>query len=833
MALTTAQIQNAYVAFFNRPADVAGLTYWSTYAGSTADLLNTFAQSAEYKSLYSGLNNTQTVNAVYQNLFGHAPDVAGLQYWVTQLDQGKLAIGNIADAINKGAQGTDATIISNKVTAATAFTTALDTTAEIVAYAGVNATGLDAVKAWLAAVTSDSATLTTATSTATLTSITNTVLNNVGGTSYSLTTGVDNLTGTGANDIFTADNTGSSKQLVAADQINGGAGTDTLKIYNASGDAIESVAFGTLSSIENLYLNNGALANTKTLDVSAQTGVTSLEIASPVAIADGATFTVKTASTQAVKLTNVNGVTGGATSTLALDGASNVVLNGVGTDLTLDLKSTGTTLNLTTATAASTATLTNTGGALATLNIAGDKALTLTNNLSTLKTIDGSTATGDLTLGGLNAATVTVKTGAGTDSLAIQATAKVAVDTGAGVDTVTLKSALAAGSTLSLGAGNDKLLINGGSVAAGASVIDGGDGTDSIAANLLNAGNAAQFKNFELVNLDSTTGFDLALLGTNNTITGLTMSTASTSGTYQNVTQAMGLTVDYVGDNSGVTNTLSMTGVTGTTDSYTITFNAAAATTAAGSVDVRAGKVVAAGIENFNIVSGGTNHWNELTLGTNTSAQKVTITGGSDLTLAFDSNFGSTTAPLTGVTTVDGSAATGKLNINLANVVPATAGLVVKGGSAADTITTNATATTLTGGAGADNFVVTSAVTGSTSAPVITTITDAAAGDKLTFSGLGTAVWTSAKVDVSTATALFGGTTNALNLAVSAAGDSHAQVKWFQYAGNTYVLVHSDAAATANNAFSTTDQVIKLTGLIDLASATFADGGATASLTLA
>jgi TorA maturation chaperone TorD len=125
MALTTAQIQNAYVAFFNRPADVAGLTYWSSYAGSSADLLNTFAQSAEYKSLYSGMNNTQLVNAVYQNLFGHAPDIAGLTYWVTQLDQGKLAIGNIADAINKGAQGTDATIIDNKTTAATEFTKAL------------------------------------------------------------------------------------------------------------------------------------------------------------------------------------------------------------------------------------------------------------------------------------------------------------------------------------------------------------------------------------------------------------------------------------------------------------------------------------------------------------------------------------------------------------------------------------------------------------------------------------------------------------------------------------------------------------------------------------
>lgn len=188
MALTTAQIQNAYVAFFNRPADVAGLQYWSTYAGSTGDLLNTFAQSSEYKGLYANMNSTQIVNAVYQNLFGRAPEVSGLNYWVGQLDNGKLAIGNIADAINKGSQGADATIISNKVAAATSFTNGLDTTAKIVAYAGVNSTGLTAVKNWLAAVTSDAATLTSATSTTGLSTIISTVQSNVassGSTFYS------------------------------------------------------------------------------------------------------------------------------------------------------------------------------------------------------------------------------------------------------------------------------------------------------------------------------------------------------------------------------------------------------------------------------------------------------------------------------------------------------------------------------------------------------------------------------------------------------------------------------------------------------------------------
>ena len=106
MALSVSQIQNAYVAFFNRPADVAGLNYWSSYAGSSSDLLRTFAQQSEYTSLFTGLNNTQAVNLIYNNLFGRDADLPGLNYWVGQLANGKVTVANIADAVNKGAQGT-------------------------------------------------------------------------------------------------------------------------------------------------------------------------------------------------------------------------------------------------------------------------------------------------------------------------------------------------------------------------------------------------------------------------------------------------------------------------------------------------------------------------------------------------------------------------------------------------------------------------------------------------------------------------------------------------------------------------------------------------------
>jgi len=281
MALTIAQIQNAYVAFFNRPADVAGLQYWSSYAGNSADLLNTFAESAEYKDLYAGMNSTQLVNAVYQNLFGRPAEVAGLTYWVGQLDNGALKIGNIAEAINKGSQGTDADIISNKVTAATAFTNALDTNAEIVAYASANDTALNAVKTWLNTVTSDAASVTAATG-APLENVLNTVQNNSNenaGQTVMLTKGLDNVQGTAGNDtiigsITAVNGTGELDTLSTLDIINGGAGKDTLKIASslAAGTALP---LANISNVEVIEIEGTAGV---TVNTSAVAGVTDLNV---------------------------------------------------------------------------------------------------------------------------------------------------------------------------------------------------------------------------------------------------------------------------------------------------------------------------------------------------------------------------------------------------------------------------------------------------------------------------------------------------------------------------------------------------------------------------
>ena len=79
MAVNTAQVQQAYVAFFNRPADLAGLNYWtSSPAASVANLLDAFSKTPEYTSLYSNMNSTQLVLMPTSSAASRLYDVASM-----------------------------------------------------------------------------------------------------------------------------------------------------------------------------------------------------------------------------------------------------------------------------------------------------------------------------------------------------------------------------------------------------------------------------------------------------------------------------------------------------------------------------------------------------------------------------------------------------------------------------------------------------------------------------------------------------------------------------------------------------------------------------------
>lgn len=148
-------IQKLYVAYFNRPADVNGLAYWETVVeaqgGSTTAVSAAFAAEAEYEVEYADLTNAQIIAKVFQNLFG--ANNAGESYWVDILDAKKLTIDQIVTEVAGGAQGSDKVAYENKVKAAAAFTTALDTPAEIAGYDGEEANLL--AKEFIASVTDD------------------------------------------------------------------------------------------------------------------------------------------------------------------------------------------------------------------------------------------------------------------------------------------------------------------------------------------------------------------------------------------------------------------------------------------------------------------------------------------------------------------------------------------------------------------------------------------------------------------------------------------------------------------------------------------------------
>lgn len=204
MAIVTAHVtavQQLYVAYFNRPADTAGLDYWTNVVaaqkGSTAAVSAAFAAEAEYKTAYANMTNAQVVNQVYQNLFGRPAETAGQTYWADLLDRKVITIDKVVAEIAKGAQTTDAEAYENKVAGAAAFTAALDTAAEQNGYKGAAANSQ--AKAFISSITTD-ATLSAAIAPAALSASVAKVV--AAGTPFTLTSGLTALTS--AQEVRTA-----------------------------------------------------------------------------------------------------------------------------------------------------------------------------------------------------------------------------------------------------------------------------------------------------------------------------------------------------------------------------------------------------------------------------------------------------------------------------------------------------------------------------------------------------------------------------------------------------------------------------------------------------
>lgn len=143
-------VQAMFVAYYARPADPAGMTYWKEQLlaakGDPAAISQAFGDSAEFLAVYGGLSDSELISRLYQQLFSRAPDVQGLAFYLDQLQSGAMSPADIAMGIARGAQGMDAELWETKLQAADALTQALEDDALLLnAYRG----DLQAVKAFM------------------------------------------------------------------------------------------------------------------------------------------------------------------------------------------------------------------------------------------------------------------------------------------------------------------------------------------------------------------------------------------------------------------------------------------------------------------------------------------------------------------------------------------------------------------------------------------------------------------------------------------------------------------------------------------------------------
>lgn len=287
---------------------------------------------------------------------------------------------------------------------------------------------------------------------------------------------------------------------------------------------------------------------------------------------------------------------------------------------------------------------------------------------------------------------------------------------------------------------------------------------------------------------------------------------------------------------------------TGTADVLNVVLN----NSGAGSLN--GGTVVAADVEtiNINTKDSGTLANTAATLDVATlvatSAKSIVVTGNNGLNLNNTGNTKVTSFDASGVVGngADDTAANLVVRFTSANNT-ATAEVTIKGGAGNDVLTGNAAKDTLIGGAGDDTldgaagvdvltggegkdiFVFTTVASSGVS---YDTITDLAVADVIRFS-----------TNITNADGVTTVTGNQLGAVLSGIDASNAVfqdyldaaankgagvVSWFQTGGNTYVVQDINGAATFQNGL---DNVVKITGLVDLTNATWT--GATADLTIA
>lgn len=145
-SISLSTVQSLYVAYYGRPADPAGLSYWAQRlednGGDTTAIIKAFGDSAEYVDRFSDSDSATLVNNLYRQLFGRDAEDTGRDFYVNMLESGEKSLAEIALTISNAAQGSDSEVFAGRVEVADAFTKELDTAEEIAAYSTERGIGI-------------------------------------------------------------------------------------------------------------------------------------------------------------------------------------------------------------------------------------------------------------------------------------------------------------------------------------------------------------------------------------------------------------------------------------------------------------------------------------------------------------------------------------------------------------------------------------------------------------------------------------------------------------------------------------------------------------------
>jgi S-layer protein len=554
---------------------------------------------------------------------------------------------------------------------------------------------------------------------------------------------------------------------------------------------------------------------------------------------DGATIGNATAlsALESVSLTNSAGaivVDNGATAT-TLD----ATVDGITGSMDIDNGAASvTTLDITTANNDSAFTLT--GTAVTDLAVSGDSDLDLTGStLSALETVTVTGSTG-VTAGDLSAvASLTSIDASGTsgDNSATIDASNATYTGGTGADALTL-GADTVSKAIDLGAGDDTLTLNAATTTVPTATVAGGDGTDTVSMDSTSADSfdantnfATAISGFEQLLISDKVDVDTADVTID--VEALGFSYVGTSGiddTDDNDAVDYGLILDNMASAGTVVLTdtqndsgFGTTGITvnvkdastGAADSLNIVVETQDDSTADQVTQLDAGTITADDVESFTIQSitddedGGDN----VLVANGDSATSITVTGDSDLDLTTNS---------TVLADLDASALTGDLTYTTVadTAITVTGGSgddaltasgsqdTLLGGAGDDTLTGN-DLTTLTGGDGADTFVMNTP----SNVNSYSTITDLETGDIVQFTAASKFV--SSAIELGD-TAVFQDYANAT---VKALDDNGNDVAWFEFNGNTYIIESGDDAT--DDFVAGTDSIIKIAGVVDLSTASY------------